>query len=407
MELLAQWVPFLTPYEKPYYFVLLGILFIPSILVSLKGKRLTWYQNLLTVLFLWLSFAGPNIKQGLSLVLYVLWQSVLTELYFRYRKKENGSGWFYLSVFLSLLPMIIFKVAPFMTEHTTFGFLGYSYLTFKSVQVIMEIRDGMIKDYRFSHYIQFLLFFPTISSGPLDRYRRFMKDFKNPPEREKYLGMLGKGIHFIFLGFLYKFIIGYVLGSQLLPLVKGFALSENGVLLGTLGYMYVYSMYLFFDFAGYSLFAVGTSYLLGYETPVNFNKPFSSPNIKEFWNRWHMSLSFWFRDYVYMRLMFTLMKKKVFKSRIVASNVGYFALFLIMGVWHGLTWYYIVYGLYHAILICTNDAWLRYKKKHKNQLPSNKWTYGFSVFLTFNAVCFSFLIFSGFLDELFKYLFLI
>lgn len=407
MELLAQWVPFLTPYEKPYYFVLLGILFIPSILVSLKGKRLTWYQNLLTVLFLWLSFAGPNIKQGLSLVIYVLWQSALTELYFRYRQKENASGWFYLSVFLSLLPMIIFKVAPFMTEHTTFGFLGYSYLTFKSVQVIMEIRDGMIKDYRFSHYIQFLLFFPTISSGPLDRYRRFMKDFTNPPEKEKYLGMLGKGIHFIFLGFLYKFIIGYVLGSQLLPLVKGFALSENGVLLGTLGYMYVYSMYLFFDFAGYSLFAVGTSYLLGYETPVNFNKPFSSPNIKEFWNRWHMSLSFWFRDYVYMRLMFTLMKKKVFKSRIVASNVGYFALFLIMGVWHGLTWYYIVYGLYHAILICVNDAWLRYKKKHKNQLPSNKWTYGFSVFLTFNAVCFSFLIFSGFLDELFKYLFLI
>ncbi len=172
------------------------------------------------------------------------------------------------------------------------------------------------------------------------------------------------------------------------------------VFLGLVGYMYVYSMYLFFDFAGYSLFAVGTSKLMGYETPPNFNKPFLSWNIKEFWNRWHMTLSFWFRDYIYMRLMFTLIKKKTFKSRIVASNVGYFALFLIMGVWHGLTWYYILYGFYHAALICLTDAWLRFKKKHKKQIPSNKFTHALAIFLTFNAVCLSFLIFSGFLDKL-------
>ena len=115
-----------------------------------------------------------------------------------------------------------------------------------------------------------------------------------------------------------------------------------------------------------------------------------------------MTLSFWFRDYVYMRLMFTLLKKKVFKSRIVASNVGYFGLFLLMGLWHGLTWYYIVYGIYHALLICINDAWLRYKKKHKEKFPSNRWTHALAIFITFNAVCFSFLIFSGFLDTLIK-----
>ena len=113
-----------------------------------------------------------------------------------------------------------------------------------------------------------------------------------------------------------------------------------------------------------------------------------------------MSLSFWFRDYVYMRLMFTLIKKKVFKSRIVASNIGYFALFLIMGVWHGLTWYYLVYGLFHATAICLNDAWLRFKKKHQKQLPSNHLTKGLAIFITFHTVCFSLLIFSGFFDTL-------
>lgn len=404
MSSLLDAIPFLTPYEKPLYFIILGLALIPSIIASLQGKRLHWYQALLTIFFLWLSFAGPNKGQGLALIGYIVWQVILVKLYVNYRQKENKSGWFYLSIFLSLLPMILIKVIPlYSNEQPLFYFLGYSYLTFKSVQVLMEIRDGQIKELKLKDYVQFLIFFPTISSGPIDRFRRFTAEVYQPPTREKYIELLGKGIHNIFLGFLYKFIIGYVLGSQLLPLIQDKAVNQGFYLLGTLAYMYVYSFYLFFDFAGYSLFAVGTSYLLGYETPINFNKPFLSASIKEFWNRWHMSLSFWFRDYVYMRLMFTLLKKKVFKSRIVASNVGYFALFLIMGVWHGLTWYYLVYGLFHATLICLNDWWIRYKKKHKGQLPSNKWTHAFSVVLTFNAVCFSLLIFSGYFDILIKH----
>ncbi len=402
--------PYLTPYERPSYFILFAILVIPSVIVSLKGRRLLWYQNILALFFLWMSFAGPNQAQGIALIIYVLWQTVLTWAYFYYRKRANQSGWFYLAVFLSLLPMILIKLHPFFSDQKGapwLYFLGYSYLTFKSVQVLMEMRDGVIKTFKTSDYWQFLCFFPTISSGPIDRFRRFVKDLHEPPTGAKYLELLGKGIHYIFLGFLYKFLIGYVLGTRLLPVVQEFAFTRHNFALGTLGYMYTYSFYLFFDFAGYSLFAVGLSYLLGYETPMNFNKPFISPNIKEFWNRWHMTLSFWFRDYIYMRLMFTLLKKKVFKSRITASNVGYFALFLIMGIWHGLTWYYIVYGLYHAALICLTDAWLRFKKKHKAQLPSNHLTHGLAIFLTFHAVCFSFLIFSGYFDLALKHFLLI
>lgn len=404
-QLLAA-LPFLTPYEKPFYFVLIAVTFIPSIIASLRGKRLLWYQNLLTVLFLWMGFAGPNISQGIALVAYLVWQTVVAQCYFRYRQTGNRAGWFYLSVVLSLLPMVLIKLLPFVKEGQPFlYFLGYSYLTFKSVQVVMEIRDNLIKDFRWQHYLQFLIFFPTISSGPIDRYRRFVDELKKPPSKEDYVILLNKGVHAIFMGLLYKFIIGYILGKQLLPIAQDYALHHDMLLEGSIAYMYIYSLYLFFDFAGYSFFAVGTSYLLGYRTPVNFNKPFISHNIKEFWNRWHMSLSFWFRDYVYMRLMFTLLKKKVFKSRIVASNVGYFALFLIMGVWHGLTWYYVVYGLYHATLICLTDAWLRFKKKHQEKLPSNRLTHALAVVLTFHAVCFSLLIFSGYVDVLFKQLF--
>ncbi|WP_242491857.1 D-alanyl-lipoteichoic acid biosynthesis protein DltB [Miniphocaeibacter massiliensis] len=405
MSKLIEMFPYLEPYQKPMYFIILGILLIPSIIYSLKGKRLVWYQALLTLFFLWMSFAGPHKEQGYALIGYVIWQIVLAKCYFTYRQKANKGIWFYISVFLSILPMILIKVIPFYTnEQPIFYFLGYSYLTFKSVQVIMETRDGIIKELKIRDYIQFMIFFPTISSGPIDRFRRFTKEAYNPPTKEKYTILLEKGIHYIFMGFLYKFIIAYVLGIRLLPLIQERALGQEFIIQGSIAYMYVYSLYLFFDFAGYSLFAVGVSYLLGYETPMNFNKPFISHNIKEFWNRWHMSLSFWFRDYVYMRLMLTLVKKKVFKSQITASNISYFILFFIMGIWHGLEWYYVVYGLFHAALICSTDAWIRFKKKHKDKIPSNKITKGLSMFLTFNAVCFSLLIFSGYLDTLIKHL---
>lgn len=203
------------------------------------------------------------------------------------------------------------------------------------------------------------------------------------------------------MGFFYKFILAYAFGTLILPVVSKYALGHGGISWWLVAYMYVYAMDLFFDFAGYSLFAVGISYIMGVETPVNFNKPFISKNIKEFWNRWHMSLSFWFRDYIYMRFVFFIMKNKLMKNRVHIASVGYLLLFLIMGFWHGLTWYYIVYGLYHACAIILCDAWLRFKKKHKDKLPHNKFTECLAIFVTFNVVCFSFLIFSGFLDTLF------
>ncbi|MBA1394933.1 D-alanyl-lipoteichoic acid biosynthesis protein DltB, partial [Lactobacillus sp. XV13L] len=139
---------------------------------------------------------------------------------------------------------------------------------------------------------------------------------------------------------------------------------------------------------------------MGIETPVNFNKPFAAHNLKEFWNRWHMTLSFWFRDYIYMRFVFWAMKNKLLKSRIAMANIGYLLLFLTMGIWHGETWDYIVYGLFHATVLILTDAWLRFKKKHRQHIPSNWFTKYFAIFMTFNTVCFSFLIFSGILDKL-------
>lgn len=385
----------IQPYDAPSYFIIIGALLLPIIIGLLRGKRYLVYQNIVTLIMLFLTFGGKSWHQGISIIIYLIWQWALVYSYFNYRQKKNATNVFVGAVLLAIAPLAIVKIAPFTLGHLSIlAFLGISYLTFKAVQMVMEIRDGLIKEFDPKMFLQFLLFFPTISAGPIDRYRRFEKDFKQPPVKEEYIDLISKGIWMIMLGSLYKFIIAHYIGTFAVPYTEKLALDVGGFSISLLMYMYSYSLNLFFDFAGYSLFAVGVSYLMGIQTPINFNKPFSSPNLKEFWNRWHMSLSFWFRDYVFMRMVFTLMKKKIFKSRITVSNIGYMTLFLLMGIWHGLTWFYIAYGLFHGVAMCINDAWLRYKKKHNN-LPSNWATKALAIFITFNTVCFSFLIFSG------------
>src|SRR5437870_10707770 len=98
--------------------------------------------------------------------------------------------------------------------------------------------------------------------------------------------------------------------------------AERSGVMDIISYMYAYSLYLFFDFAGYSAFAIGFSYLFGIHTPENFNKPFLARNIRDFWNRWHMTLSFWLRDHVYMRFVMAATKGRWFKGRYAASHIG-------------------------------------------------------------------------------------
>ena len=223
---------------------------------------------------------------------------------------------------LSILPLAIVKIlqSSWLGGHQIHfheskliefvGFLGISYVTFKSVQLIMEIRDGSIKRNQ-GREIDTIHF---ISSQPfhldlLIEYKRFVKDDKKVPSGAEYRELVVKAIHMIMLGFLYKYIIAYLIQTYA---VNPLQLNLHGFTHMWL-YMYAYSLYLFFDFAGYSLFAIAVSYLYGIKTPPNFKQPFKAKNIKDFWNRWHMTLSFWFRDCIYMRSLFYMSRKKLLK----------------------------------------------------------------------------------------------
>ncbi|MGG2066513.1 D-alanyl-lipoteichoic acid biosynthesis protein DltB [Bacillus sp. S14(2024)] len=390
----------MTPYASFYFFVIVGILLIPTIIAGLQGKMLRKYNAVVTLIMLAIIFSDKP-KQAVALAIFAIWQFILIKGYLTLRQRNNKTSIFCAAVILSILPLILVKITPVVPalKSTVFFdipaikfvvFLGISYVTFRAVQMIFEIRDGLIKEITLFKFWEFLLFFPAISTGPIDRYRRFQKDVEKPPSADEYKAMLYTGINRIFQGFLYKFIIAYLIKNH----IWDAAISKQATFVSFMTDMYSYSLYLFFDFAGYSAFVIGVSYMMGIKTPENFNKPFLSRNIKDFWNRWHMTLSFWFRDFIYMRFVFFATKKKLIKNRYTISYIGAFLNFGIMGLWHGLTWYYITYGLYHAILFIAFDIFERKNKKHKFW-PNNKFTHVLGIIITFHFVCLGLLLFSG------------
>lgn len=381
----------MIPYGTFLFFIIMAFLLTPTVILGLNGKRFQTYNMFISVIALALIFSSKW-HGAMALILFTVWQIVLIKSYFAYRQKANSGYIFSLAVLLSILPLMTSKLLPYFSGVNWMGFLGISYLTFKSTALIMETRDGLIKKSPpLTRLLYFILFFPTISSGPIDRYRRFEKDEQKAIPKEEYKQLLYVGINKIFKGFLYKFIIGYSINHYFIANLRSIAHSSFQ---SHLYYMYGYSMYLFFDFAGYSAFAIGVSYLMGIKSPENFNLPFISKNIKDFWNRWHMTLSFWFRDYIYMRFVFWVTKHRWIKNRNTMSNLGYLLLFLLMGVWHGLAIYYILYGLYHAVIMIAYNAFDRFNKKHQ-WWPKNKLTHVISVVITFHFICFGFYIFSG------------
>ncbi|MCB8817226.1 D-alanyl-lipoteichoic acid biosynthesis protein DltB [Desulfosporosinus shakirovi] len=387
----------MTPFEDFSFFIYLLIPMVPAVLLGILGVsgkvRAAWV--LLSTLGMLLLIGRP-LSVLYQIAGYLLFQWIIVRLYLSYRLSalgKNRAGVFYLVTFLAILPLVVVKINPSFIAlgfwQTVIGFIGISYLTFRTAGIILEIRDGLIKEVRLVDFISFVLFFPTIASGPIDRYRRFVTDLYKPLTRQDYGELAIQGMDYIFRGFLYKFIIAYLINKYWLE-----PLNHTFGFLPTLKYMYVYGFYLFFNFAGYSAFAIGVSYLMGIKTPINFDKPFMSKNIKDFWNRWHISLSFWFRDYIYMRFVLDSAKKKRFKNRYTASYVGYLLLFGIMGVWHGTQLQYVLYGLYHAGLMIGFDFLDRKNKTRKYWGTGRIWDLS-AILVTFHFVMFGFLIFSG------------
>lgn len=374
------------------FFLYLLLALIPAVILGLCEKPLRHYTLFLSALFIILIF-GAKPVQLLYLVSYYAAESVLVKLYLFLRIKYGRKVWLYrVFLALSLLPLVINKCGS-IAHLNILGFLGISYLTFRVLQVIIEIYDGVITAVPFVEFTSFLLFFPALSSGPIDRSRRFHDDYIQTRTRHEYLELVGDGIFKILLGMVYKFVLAAVFSGW-----TDYAETQP-LWYYTIIYAYCYGLHMFFDFAGYSLMAVGTSYLLGVRTPDNFRLPFISKDIKEFWDRWHITLSHWFRDFIFSRFIMDSIRKKRFKTKLTGASCGFIINMLVMGMWHGLTFSYILYGLYHGILLALTEIFQK-KSKFYKKFKKKTWYQIGSWFLTMQLVMFGFFIFSGRFAEL-------
>ena len=369
-------------FEGNEFFLLLFVVLLIGFVVNFFEKRKDYYILVLSLLFAGAIY-GKSRAMIVYLISFVIYQYFLVFIAQRIETKRLKP-----LVFLSILPLVINKVFALTSLHLL-AFIGISYMSFKTIQIMLEISDGLIKEkISVKDYLQFLLFFPTVSAGPIDRSRRFLKEINEVMPRKEYLELAGDGVYRIVLGLLYKVVLSTYVYQMLL------ALNNTGTVVYSIKYMYLYTLYLFFDFAGYSLMAVGSSNILGIQTPMNFNKPFLSVDIKDFWTRWHITLSTWLRDFVFSRVLMRVIRKKWFKNRLHNATYAYMVNMLVMGFWHGLSVSYIVYGFYHGVLMAGFEVYQKksnFYKKNKNK----NWYKLLSWFVTMNLVMIGFFIFSG------------
>lgn len=226
--------------------------------------------------------------------------------------------------------------------------LAVSFFTFQQISFLVDSYKGKVKDISVIDYLYYIAFFPKLIAGPITRYNDLMlqEGIKRQPGS-------------------YEVLAGMMIFS--IGLFKKVVLSGHFALIADNGYLSVrsltqldawitslaYTMQIYFDFSGYSDMAIGAALLLGILLPVNFNSPYKSRNIREFWERWHISLSTWLRDYVYIPLG---------GSRV--SNIGIYLniliTFIVSGVWHGSGINFLLWGLLHGIATCISRAWSKY-----------------------------------------------
>jgi membrane protein involved in D-alanine export len=351
-----------------------------------------WLIALSTVTYLILLFPKPIQIIGLILYLYLAVLGL--------RKWYKSSNIIFPMILLAIPIFLLKTVNIFPAENASKFILntqkiiqiaGLSYIVFKVISLYIDERRSTAK-IAFLDFFNYTTFIPTLLIGPLDRYNRFTSDMEKGYGNIT-LERVGKGWNNFVKGLIFKFIIAELIRKFVLV-----NLVDDGSISYHLQYMYTYLFYLFFDFAGYSLLAIGFGNLLGVDVPYNFDKPFSAVNPKEFWKKWHKTLGDWLGDYFFKPIFKDLTSRKIFES-IQRQNIALFLTFTLMGFWNGFEFHYILSGMLFGFYSVIHNYYIyTCKKAKKDVLFGNLNTLYvrlISIFLMFNAVAFSIYIFSG------------
>lgn len=323
-----------------------------------KSSGLFFLMLIGTSLVDWLISKAISRVSGKGAKLCLMWFSILLSLsilgYFKY---ANFFLWNWnMMVEGNFQPMDI--ILP----------VGISFYTFQSISYVVDVYKGKIAPTRsWLDYLFFLSFFPALVAGPIVRADYFLPQLEKNEEAS--LRNIYGGLWLILIGIVKKALIADYI-SQYNDLIFNDPTLYTGVqtLMGVLGY----TMQIYCDFSGYSDMAIGLALIMGFRLGINFDSPYQSRNLTEFWRRWHISLSSWLRDYVYIPLGGN-------RKGTIRTYVNNFLTMLIGGLWHGAAWKFVFWGAMHGVGLAVHKACQPILKR----IPDNFVTIFFSWLLTF------------------------
>jgi len=225
--------------------------------------------------------------------------------------------------------------------------LGLSYISFQLISYLVDVHKGSVKpEKNLINFAFYVLMFPKLLVGPIVRYRTLAEQLPAP---EMDAAQIADGIRRFLRGFAKKILIADVLATTVNAVFR-LPVEASTPLLGWLA-LIGFALQIYFDFSGYTDMAIGLAAMLGFRFSENFNYPYTAQSIGEFWRRWHISLSTWFRDYVF----YPLERRRL---PVIGQSLNILIVFLLTGLWHGVTISFIVWGLLHGLFIVMESAFL-------------------------------------------------
>jgi alginate O-acetyltransferase complex protein AlgI len=370
---LSFWLPTLT-----IFITVLGwVITAPLEVRSLRGN---WPAlAVLSGVILFVVFSGnlPWLKQAFpisgSFIFPVGALAVLLALTVVLSLLRSGNRFLLLLAALGILFTLIVLKSPWLSQHflafvaslrgvmvdladkSAIAWLGYSYVSFRLLHTILDRQTGVLPAVGLAEYVNYVIFFPSFTAGPIDRLERFVKDLREPLKL-KNDDWLFAGQR-LTMGLFKKFIL-----ADLLALV-----SINDALVTqtrTIGWLWfilcAYSFRIFFDFSGYTDIAIGMARLMGIRLPENFSAPFLKPNLTQLWNSWHMTLTQWFRAYFFNPVARFLRTSKRTPPTWLIILLTQVSTMLLIGLWHGITWNFALWGLWHGLGLFIQNRWSDY-----------------------------------------------
>ena len=261
--------------------------------------------------------------------------------------------------------------------------IGISFFTFTQIAFLVDCWQGKAKEAKFVHYLLFVTYFPHLIAGPVLHHGQMMPQFANPDVYRLNLAKVFDGLTIFALGLAKKLILADGLADFV---GAGFSAASRGDPIYFLdGWFTIisYTLQIYFDFSGYSDMAIGLSLLFGIDLPINFNSPYQASSIIDFWRRWHISLSTFLRDYLYIPLGGNRFGE-------VRRYINLLVTMVLGGLWHGASWNFILWGAAHGLLLTVNHLWKDFGFFKMGNHPVGRWSARVATFL---AVSFAWVLF--------------